>query len=448
MALVFKRVDLILTLMVWIVLSATTASGQTTIFTYQGKLIESGVPANGSYECEFTLFDALTGGRQIGPVNTREEVMVVNGIFTVQLDFGAPALNGGDRFLEISVRPSDGPGGGLLTPRQQLTSTPFAIKSLNASSADGLSASCVSCVNSGQIASVAGSAVSGQIPVAGVPGGSGNYIQNATSQQAASNFNISGDGTAGGTITANAVTSATQFNIGSVRVFGIAGNGNVFAGANSGTLNTGINNSFFGAAAGAGNTTGDNNAFFGTQSGATNILGNNNAFFGYRAGFQNTADENSFFGSFAGQSNTTSRGNAFFGYQAGAVNSGDSFIGGNFNSFFGAFAGSSNTTGPENSFFGHRAGSHNSTGKNNTFIGSGAGIENSTGVNNTFVGVSAGFQNEGNENTFIGLNAGGLNTEGRNNTLIGTRANVGSTNLSYATAIGRMRKSTAATRLS
>ena len=59
MASVFKRIEWILTLMVWI-LSATTASGQTTIFTYQGKLTESGVPANRYYEFEFTLFDALT----------------------------------------------------------------------------------------------------------------------------------------------------------------------------------------------------------------------------------------------------------------------------------------------------------------------------------------------------------------------------------------------------
>src|SRR6266403_305735 len=38
-----------------------------------------------------------------------------------------------------------------------------------------------------------------------IPAGSGNYIQNTTTQQAASNFNISGDGTAGGTLSANTV---------------------------------------------------------------------------------------------------------------------------------------------------------------------------------------------------------------------------------------------------
>jgi hypothetical protein len=36
------------------------------------------------------------------------------------------------------------------------------------------------------------------VTVNGVPSGSGNYIQNTTTQQASANFNISGNGTAGG----------------------------------------------------------------------------------------------------------------------------------------------------------------------------------------------------------------------------------------------------------
>ena len=55
-----------------------------------------------------------------------------------------------------------------------------------------------------------GGAVTGAIPVASVPAGSSNYSQNATSQQAASNFNISGNGTAGGLLTGNTVNAAMQ----------------------------------------------------------------------------------------------------------------------------------------------------------------------------------------------------------------------------------------------
>ncbi len=49
---------------------------------------------------------------------------------------------------------------------------------------------CVNCVTSSQIQSKNGSAVTGTIPVTSVPAGSANYIQNNTSPQAASDFNI------------------------------------------------------------------------------------------------------------------------------------------------------------------------------------------------------------------------------------------------------------------
>jgi hypothetical protein len=465
------------------------ASAQSTAFTYQGKLSENGSPANGSYEFEFTLFAALTGGTQIGPVNTREEVMVINGIFTVQLDFGATALNGGNRFLEISVRPSDGPGGSVLTPRQQITSSPYAVKSINAASADGLSVACVGCVTSGQIqtvqgaqitGSISGSQISGPIPVGSMPSGSSSYVQNTTSPQASSNFNISGDGTLGGTLSANAATftttasasifsAATQFNINNVRVLGVAGNGNLFAGANSGTLNTGSNNAFFGAAAGASNTTGASNAFFGTQAGAMNVSGERNTFFGYRAGFQNTdsynnsffgyragelttglgAGGNSFFGFLAGAANTFGASNAFFGESAGNSNTtggANSFFGSyagrnnttSFrNSFFGRNAGELNTTGADNSFYGMNAGRANTTANNNSYFGSGSGEHNTTGTDNAFFGFGTGMANNGSDNSFFGSRAGYSNTTGKGNNFFGIDAGYSNTTGSFNNFYGR-----------
>ena len=48
-------------------LTAISASAATTAFTYQGKLTDSaGVPLTGSYDMTFTLFDADTGGAQVG----------------------------------------------------------------------------------------------------------------------------------------------------------------------------------------------------------------------------------------------------------------------------------------------------------------------------------------------------------------------------------------------
>ena len=113
---------------------------QTTSFTYQGKLTDGGAPANGPYDLQFKLYDALTDGSLQGSPNTvtKTGVQVTNSIFTVQLDFGASAFPGAARFLEISVkRPADG-SYTALGPRQPVSSTPYAVRSLNAASADRL----------------------------------------------------------------------------------------------------------------------------------------------------------------------------------------------------------------------------------------------------------------------------------------------------------------------
>jgi len=207
---------------------------------------------------------------------------------------------------------------------------------------------------------------------------------------------------------------------------------NSFFGSRAGGLNTtGSGNSFFGSKSGAANTSGSNNAFFGTEAGAANMTSAGNSFFGYRAGFVNTAGGNSFFGNFAGASNTTAANNSFFGNNAGIVNQ----TGAN-NSFFGGNAGSSNTNGTANAFFGYNAGSANISGLNNTFVGNQTGLVN-TASYNTFVGNQAGSATTtGGFNTFFGTFSGNTNTTGNNNTIIGHNADVGTNNLTYATAIG------------
>ena len=105
-----------------------------------------------------------------------------NGVFTVSLDFGASAFNGASRFLEIGARPAGIGTFTPLVPRQQITSTPYAIRSLNAASAD-------------------------TVVVTGLPSGSGNYIQNSTAQQPLSNFNISGNGIAGDTFSGKVIAA-------------------------------------------------------------------------------------------------------------------------------------------------------------------------------------------------------------------------------------------------
>jgi hypothetical protein len=99
-----------------------------TAFTYQGQLKDNGAPANGAYDFQFALFDAASGGTQIGATLNSNDVTVTNGYFTTPLDFGANAFTGDARYLEIAVRPGASSGAYTpLTPRQALTPAPYAL---------------------------------------------------------------------------------------------------------------------------------------------------------------------------------------------------------------------------------------------------------------------------------------------------------------------------------
>jgi hypothetical protein len=87
---------------------------------------------------QFRLYDAITGGNQIGTLLSRPNTVLVNGVFSVTLDFGASAFNSPvNYFIEISVRPTASPNAfTILGPRQQLTVVPFALHSVKADNAD------------------------------------------------------------------------------------------------------------------------------------------------------------------------------------------------------------------------------------------------------------------------------------------------------------------------
>ena len=98
-----------------------------TAFTYQGQLKSDGVPHTGTCDLRFDLWDALTGGTQLG-TQTVTNVSVAEGYFTVQLDYGTGAFVGEARWLAVSVRCPAGAGEYTpLTPRQPLTSSPYAL---------------------------------------------------------------------------------------------------------------------------------------------------------------------------------------------------------------------------------------------------------------------------------------------------------------------------------
>src|SRR5262249_36835435 len=129
-----------------------------------------------------------------------------------------------------------------LFPRQQVTSTPQAIRSLTAANAD-------TATNATQLGGVAANqyvvTTDTRLSDARNPSpGSPNYIQNATSPQPGASFNVGGDGNAGGTLSGNIVNAATQYNIGGSRVLSVSGgtgflaNSNTFAGMGAGAVTT------------------------------------------------------------------------------------------------------------------------------------------------------------------------------------------------------------------
>jgi hypothetical protein len=99
-------------------------------FTYQGRLIEAGSPAQGEYDFQFELYDEPVDGNQLNGTIEVNEVNVSDGYFTVLLDFGAGVFNGDARWLDIGVRHGaleDPNTYADLEPRQEVTPTPYAL---------------------------------------------------------------------------------------------------------------------------------------------------------------------------------------------------------------------------------------------------------------------------------------------------------------------------------
>lgn len=111
----------------WLAL-AGAAHAQGTSFTFQGRLTDGGVPANGLYDFQFALRDALTAGNAIGTTLTLNPVGVTNGLFNVTLDFGAAAFNGSARWIEIGARTNGSASAyTILAPRTPVSPVPYAM---------------------------------------------------------------------------------------------------------------------------------------------------------------------------------------------------------------------------------------------------------------------------------------------------------------------------------
>jgi len=101
-----------------------------TVFTYQGRLIDANTPADGLYDLRFRLYDASVAGAQKGSTVVVSEVDVIDGCFTLGLDFGRAVFDGNNRWLEIGIRAgelNDPNGYTSVSPRQEVTPTPYAL---------------------------------------------------------------------------------------------------------------------------------------------------------------------------------------------------------------------------------------------------------------------------------------------------------------------------------
>ncbi|QOJ13742.1 MAG: hypothetical protein HRU75_03400 [Planctomycetia bacterium] len=111
-------------------LSAATVHAQLpgASVTYQGQLKSGGAPLDSTADFEFRLFDAAMDGNAIGTAVAINNVAVVNGLFAIDLDFGAAAFNGQARWIEAAVRSPAGAGAfTTLAPRQPVTAAPYAL---------------------------------------------------------------------------------------------------------------------------------------------------------------------------------------------------------------------------------------------------------------------------------------------------------------------------------
>lgn len=106
-------------------LACTSAAAQDSTITYQGQLRQAGTPFTGLANLEFRLFDASSGGGQVGSEQTRLNWPIEDGLFQAELDFGPAAFSGQPRFLEIRVN------GAPLSPRQAVRASPVALFALD-----------------------------------------------------------------------------------------------------------------------------------------------------------------------------------------------------------------------------------------------------------------------------------------------------------------------------
>ncbi len=115
-----------------LVIAPAFAAVPAEVITYQGQLKQDGVPLSGFVDLKVTLWDDAVANAANPPVKDRLNVEVVNGLFTVELDFPASSFSQA-HWLGIQVRSPAGSANAYetLSPRQAIRAAPYALYALN-----------------------------------------------------------------------------------------------------------------------------------------------------------------------------------------------------------------------------------------------------------------------------------------------------------------------------
>lgn len=125
----------LVTILLSVVITTLCLHSVPSTITYQGKLLENGVPVDGTYSLGFAIFNSQTGGNQLWPAWDYEfhSVLITKGIYTVYLGAGSPPISldaeifsGSDTWIEIQIA-------GTVLPRTKIHTVPYAFQAENLS---------------------------------------------------------------------------------------------------------------------------------------------------------------------------------------------------------------------------------------------------------------------------------------------------------------------------
>jgi hypothetical protein len=439
-----NNVPLLVALAALVSFIATPAAfAQGTAFTYQGQLQDGGNPASGTYNLTFTLFNTnITGVAIAGPV-TNNAVIITNGLFTVQVDFGFGVFTGATNWLQTGVATNGVSSFTPLTPRQQLTPTLYAIyaESVAASGIIGtlvdsqLTHSAVT-VNPGPGLSGGGRVGLGNTVVL-----TNNGVLSVTGNADITATTVGGAVTLGDTAS-SADTAGTlvkrdgsgNFSAASITLDGAltlpaiaAGSPDIiYSGGNLLLYDDNNGNLFGGNAAGNSGTSGFYNTANGNGALAFNASGSYNTANGSQALFFNSGgSDNTAVGFETLSYNSGGSDNTANGYEALFSNTN-----GTFNTANGSQALHANTSGSENTADGGFVLYNNTVGIDNTANGYGALYSSTNGSYNTAIGMnSLEDLTAGSNNIALGFVAGGNITTGSGNIDIGNAGLATDTNI-------------------